>query len=448
MRKYLFLSLVSLLLLVLLPSAHSTTTIILPGNAPTTGSQLFFDDFTSSGFPLQWSNTNIVLAADTIQSGGFGFNVVPRSFFATSGNIAASAISANVSSNPPIKSLIPESIQFIQIAYRMQAFNTTQPTATESGSSNYWVAGDVQFGLGIGGPFTVTNAIWFELYSATTSLSTISNLLPQTKQAMFLNINKPMGSATTSDSTGGAGVGAVATGTNAGILYNGGAAQIDLDAVHIFTIQIQVDLGNNANDYVRYEVDNNGWDGYQQIACSCILGSTGDIATMYPFLRDFYFTNAPASPTPTLSQSMATAIDYVLVTDYVPSSLPLGQILRPVGNGPAMLPQPGVSGTLTDFLQFEANSIAPGNLYAGGMLLTGIISGIVFGVLFGVSRRLNINVRHYGLFFTIFVLALSFLGFYASILPIWIPVMMALITFGIAFGVIKTGSASGGLVPD
>src|SRR6266571_5022338 len=72
MRKYLFLSLVSLLLLVLLPSAHSTTTIILPGNAPTTGSQLFFDDFTSSGFPLQWSNTNIVLAADTIQSGGFG----------------------------------------------------------------------------------------------------------------------------------------------------------------------------------------------------------------------------------------------------------------------------------------------------------------------------------------------------------------------------------------
>jgi hypothetical protein len=287
------------------------------------------------------------------------------------------------------------------------------------------------------------NWIGFSLYES--SGGTLNTILggigyanaasfPSTKQAIMLVVDRPTSSLTPTFCTD-----VFVNGSNPAILYNGGAAPIDLNAMHLFTMQMELDKGNNTNTWIRWQVDNNAWITMLNSACSCLV-SSGDVLPLYPFINDLSLT--------TTVQSIATLTDWVWATDYVPGSLPSGQLFRSPGTPPIHIPQPGVTGSLTDFLQFEANNIAPGNLYAGGMLLTIIISGVTFGVLFGVSRRFNISVRHYGLFFTMFVLGLAFLGFYASILPIWVPVMMAVITFGIAFGVIKTGNASGGLVPD
>jgi hypothetical protein len=435
MRKYSILSIAIIVLISLLSFVHASTPIVPWGAAPTSGSTLFFDDFVGSGFPSKWSSGNLVGLNGAIQVGGYLISTVQRPLLG--GNIGLNWLLANVSGDAPIASLVPESIQFIQISFKMQPFNLTSPIATASGNS-YSVTGEVQFGLNTNSPF-LSNAIFFDVFSSTSPLSNFRAGFPATKQAIFLNIFKPMASTPSFFSSG---VNPNAT------LYNGGNSPIDLAAQHIFTIQIQMDLGNNANDYVRYEVDNNGWEGYQQTACNCIVGPTGDIIPMFPFIDTVYRNSAPASPVPALSQSMASQTDWVLVTNYVPTSQPAGQILNSNSIPPSTVQPLGGGASLTQFLQFEANSISPGNLYAGGMLLTIIVSGTLFGVLFGLSRKLNISFKGSGLFFTMLVLVMSFLFFYASIIPVWIPVMMTLIVAGIAFGVIRSGNAGGGLVPD
>lgn len=231
------------------------------------------------------------------------------------------------------------------------------------------------------------------------------------------------------------------------IMYTGSSATLDLNAPHVFTLEMNLQI--NGKSWIGMQVDNDGWLNVTQTACNCIEGTGETYASLFPYIQNAYAANNLAVNPPTPNQSLGTLINYVLVDDYVPASLPApNQILPSGATPPSTLPQPGVTGSITDFIQFEANSISPGNLYAGGMLLTIIVSGTLFAVMFGLSRKLKISVKGSGLFFTMFVLVMSFLFFIASVLPIWIPVMMTIITAGIVFGVIKTGDAGGGLVPD
>jgi hypothetical protein len=335
--------------------------------------------------------------------------------------------------------------QFVQMTVKLQPFNYTETT-------NAGVTKNVELEIGFENS---NNSRGFGVMMEESDLTASNgNALLGRRSTIALYFMRPMNTASSCFVSTGVEVGLQAqncSSKNQAILYEPSVGILDLNAQHVLTWRMKL-YPITHKSWIAFQVDNNGWINMTQQACNCIDGNSGGYYELYPYAFISYCGGTAGggiscSSTPA-NQSVSSAIDYVLIADSPVVSIPSGQILSSGAVPPPKLPQPGVTGSLTDFLQFEANSISPGNLYAGGMLLTIIVSGVTFGVLFGLSRRFNISVRHYGLFFTMFVLGLAFLGFYAQILPIWVPVMMALITFGIAFGVIKTGGASGGLVPD
>lgn len=439
----------SMLVVALVFPAHSLP-VVLPGNPPTTGSTLFFDDFTApQGFPVQWNvlTTRPGNQLFVTQAGGLLY-VIPNQTGGFPGSFVN--VFANASINPLIGTLKPESVKFLQIVYRMQPFNATNPSLTSGGPSLFF---NTRFGLSAG----TTLNVYFSIYESTQNLNTLptgmnaSGNFPAQRSAIFLNINTPMASATTTDFTEAPGSG---IGTNPGMLYNTPGGPIDPNIFHTFTIQMQIDNGTSANSYVRFQVDNNGWMGYNQVACSCITGPSGDVRSLYPWIQ--VADGAGPTATGVLNQHVSAITDWVLATDYVPASLPQGQFLtcasvnacipRAIGT-----PQPTFGGgtlTIGQFMQQEALSLDHTNIYSGGLALTGIISTIAL-VGFGMAAaKARLSVRIFGFVYVLFVTILSIFGYIVSIVPIWLPIVTVSLVIAMFAGVIRGVPAGGGVVPD
>lgn len=453
MKKKVLFGLTSLILLALLVPVHA--------------SSLFFDDFTSSQLSsvwTPWAFNNLQPAngrtganvGNVSQAAGYLTLVAPRAGINGGVCIPVSCyISVGVIANntgPVISASTPNGT-FIEMVWKMQPFNLTAP-GLKGQSNNAVRNGAMIFGL-----FT-TGGGGIGIQIAQTDL--LDNQTWGGQRAVIgLVVNKPI-SGVSSPPTCIMHPSPIAisssTCLNPSPYMPLTVPSIDLNSQHVFKIDMRLYQGTSSlSTWAAISVDTNAWINVTQTACSCFTIPGSSYANLFPFVElgfcsgtNIFFgpNNNPTCSNVQPNQSLAANIDYVLISDSPVATLPVGQLLQSGANPPTSLPQPGVTGSLTDFIQFEANGIAPGNLYAGGMLLTIIVSGIVFAVLFGLSRRRNIPVKNYGFFFTIFVLVLSFFFFIASVLPIWVPAMMVIITVGIAFGVIRTGSSSGGLVPD
>src|SRR5439155_25071344 len=292
-----------LLLGLFFPLLPQTNGSLMGQNLPGTGQQVFADDFVTTGFPTQWQLPEPTTQAQNVnQQGGYLVTVDPSSLFATQ-----SALQINVVANTtvPLVDIQQASSQFVQIVFKMQAVNLTNPQITHAGS-NYPAFAEVLFGLinGTGG-VVQDSAVYFDTWWGTAALNDYSAGLGKGRTAIFVKINRPMPSAANTES----------------MLYSSQpTSSIDLTAQHIFTIQMEVDKTNATNTWVRYNIDNNAWMGYNQIACSCITGPTGNLTPLFPFIQTNYLINV-ASPS-TASQSLASQVDYVFAWNFVPSSLP------------------------------------------------------------------------------------------------------------------------------
>jgi len=419
-------------------------------NLPTTGTTKFFDDFVSSGFPVSWIADSQGAQGNITQIGGYLVSTI-QSGSMTQG-VNTLGILAKAGPSPLYDGLKTGSTQFIQIVFKAQPFNATNPIAISSGSGSHLVIERLQLGFANSpSPFaTGTTGAIFDLFQGNGPLNVGQNSianLPGAKSAVILEINKPMPSATNAYFTD------HIAGNNYGILYNGGNSPIDLSAQHIFTIQMQVDNSTASNSWIRWQVDNLGWMKLEQTACSCITGITGDISNLFPFIYETY-TIYGAGGTFTINQSLASQIDYGFATTYVPSALPSGQLLSSNIHPPTSLPQPynpfgSSTGSLVAFMQFYANEFAPGNIYAGGMLLTGMIVTVIAGVLGAIIWRVKRGIREMGFMWSLSSLGIVFFMFYCGIVPLWLPVIQTILSAGIVFGIVRTGSpSSGGYVPD
>jgi len=439
--KRIFLPLFLTLIMLMVINAHASV--------PTTGSQLFFDDFTGSQYPSQWVGPVAQSYGNVSQVGGFLVLTVSR--YATQGAIfRESGLYANQSNIPIISSTTGDG-QFIYMAWKIYPFNMTLA------SPNIGRIGELQFGFTSQGLFTpgqVTSSIYFDLMTQDFPKNSYMTLYPNEKQAISLAVAGPNPNAANCFDS--AVILAAVTCNKPIIQYTGTSSpQFDLGAGHIFSMEMKL-YPVTHKSWIAFFVDGGAMMNVTQGACSCIDGA-GNYLSMYPFIHLAYtscvtLNGGAGTGCPLTTQSLASAVDWVLVDNFVPSSLPPGSVISCNLTGlcfvPATLPQPGVTGTLSDFLVFEANSIAPGNVFAGGMILMGMISGLLFIGMGLAARKIGVGFKPFGFYYTIAVLGLSFLGLFTGILPIWVPVMTTIITIGIVFGVIRTGGSSGGVVPD
>lgn len=452
MRKSLFFLFLLTGLVVTIPTspAYAAVPVISP---PTTGSQTFFDDFVSSGFPNQWTASHQIELNNSTQVSGYLVSTVHGNALQSASGYSIKLFGNNVGI-PTVQGLKNQS--FTELIYKMQAFNLTNPSVTSQANggnpANDYVIADLQVGLASsasGGFNSVpANGVFFDLAESTSLLSNSCGSAT-TKQAIYLGINSPMGGANTFYKCPG-----INSGTFESILYNNGNTFIDLNSMHTYSIQLNKDVNNPTNEYVRYQVDNFGWQTFWQTACSCI-GTSASNADLYPFITLTYyvFNVGVGLPAFVISQSVASQIDYVAAYDFQPSSLPAGQLLSSGANPPTKLPNPypasgSPTGSIPQLIQFEANQFAPGNIYAGGMLLMGLIL-FIFAVIIGtVMRKMRGGVKQFGFTWSIVALGTSFFFLYCQVVPIWVPVISVILSASVGFGIIRSGSASGGLVPD
>jgi len=416
--------------------------------------QLFWDDFIQSGFPSQWFATN---TQNVTQSGGYLVATVQRNQ-STSGQRSFFLV-GNQSVSPFFQTLTPTSSQFVQVVFKMQPFNFTNPTV-----KNCWNAGQSQttpclgaapticsevivgMGFGFAANAVPLNAVFFDLMQCTISIkSNFSSYPPNVKQSIILGINRPALPANAYWLTG------AGSGTDFGILYNGANAAIDLNAMHTFTVQMNINSTDTTKTWVGWSVDGSAFVKLWQNACSCITG--GAIANIFPIFSSGVSVTGVGTTYWMTSQSFASQVDYVLATDYIPTTLPQGQLLSSNINPPKQLPQPtfgGGTSSLTQFVQFYANQWGGGNIYAGGMLLTGVILFICATVGGLVVLKMRAGFGLFGMMFNFLALVTAFFFFYAGVIPIWIPAITTIGATAIAFGIVKgtVKGEGGGFVPD
>ena len=414
-----------------------------PPNPPVTGRQIFFDDFTQSGFPSQWAGVvsfgDLSSISNITQSGGYLVSTIKSTLSPVFG-LTVMGVIAN-QTEQAIESVQPPHAVFRQFTFRLQPFNLTGNAHVLTPINRTLIA-DLRFGImdtpnaGI-----VPHGFWFNVLESDKVLSTINAAFPKTKTAVTFNINTPMAGAGTTFYNFIAGA---AHGTQNGILYEPLTSQFDVNQVHIYTIQTLIDTNNEQNTYVRWQIDNNAWEQVYDNACACIQG-LGDVFSMYPTLIQVYeiagaYTGCPCI----IGQSLGTSVDYVLVTDYAPSNLPSGQLLSSNINPPLKnqgIYQPG-GFSLTQYVQFQANEIGQGNIYAGGLFLTGIFLLIITLGLGGVFWRMHLGLNMFGMIWNISALAFIYLMFYCGVIPLVIPVLVTIGAAAIMFGIFRSGPPS------
>jgi len=441
--KLTYFSLLVLGSLLIFPSNAS----LVGQNLPVSGQQLFFDDFISSGFPSLWTTSRQLDINNSTQLNGYLSTIIQGGAIQVSPSGYALNLIANTTS-PIIQAV--ENQSFTQIVFKMQAFNVTNPVITSQSAggppSNDYLAADIRFGLESAIPVNSAtlppNSIYFELVESTSQILNTCGVTAA-KQAVYLSINGGPANGANSFHTC---FPSAAIGTQDGMRYNGGG--IDLNSMHIYTIQINKNITSASNEWVRYQVDSNAWETFSQTGCNC-LGTTYNSANLYPFVTVSYMVSNYNAICPCKfqsSQSLASQIDYVLATNYVPSSLPQGQLLSSNINPPLHnlgIYQPG-GFSLTQYVQFQANEIGQGNIYAGGLFLTGIFILIITLGLAGVIWKTKMGFSVFGVIWNISTLAFIYLMYYTGVIPLLIPVLVTIGAAAIMFGIFRSGPPSMG----
>jgi hypothetical protein len=417
-------------------------------------STIFFDDFISSGFPSQWAEAIPASLNNLQQQSGYAIVTASRTALSSVSDSLEGMIANTSIQNSPINSATPDG-QFILMSWKMQPFNLTALP------SNGQRAVELMFGLSVAPPanfVSAVNSIYFDLwisdkpggFGVLGSGAPVSN---GAKSAIFFNVQFPMNAAAKCFDNPGAVLINQAGSCQPSIQYSSPTNPIDLNSQHVFTMEMKLYPVSHTS-WIAFNVDNMAWMNYTQKACSCIdqTAAGGSYGTMYPFVEIGYAITPTVMSGGVPNQSVASQIDWTLVTDYIPTTSPAGQILFSNINPPTTLPNPfntfGPSDSLVAFMTFEANSFAPGNIYAGGMLLLGLTVGIMGFVLGGLVYRTKLGLGSMGFMWTLGSLGICFFFFYCQIVPLWLPVMQTVVTAGIVFGIIRTGNASGGLIPD
>src|SRR5438876_3588892 len=398
----------------------------------------FFDDFTSSQLSAIWQPDG---TANAIQSGGF--LTLPMIRTATAVSFGGSLrVIANVTQSPLglVGANTPDG-QFIEMIWKLQPFNYSS-----SNSPPVVKNAEVILGLSNGGASSPFSHGFGVMMEESDSIAGNGNALLGSRSMVGLFFERPMTSTAINCFASGYVDGGVnpswaaqtcSGGTNPLIQYEPKVGTFDLNAMHILTFDMRL-YPVSHKSWVAFHLDDNAVLNVTQQACNCIDASSGSYAELYPFVSIYYCggtSGGGISCSSTVAdQSVAANVDYLLVSDAPITSPPAGQLLRPSGTPPPVLPQPGVTGSLVDFLQFEANSIAPGNIYAGGMMLMGIVSLAIFLAMGLAIRKTGAGLRIFGFSFTMTTLVMSYLGAFASILPIWIPAMTTIIAIGFVFG--------------
>ena len=407
-----------------------------------TNDQLFFDDFLSNGYPVQWQS-GISVNNPTTQAGGY-FTLTTLTSVIKSIGISLNAAIANVSTPITGNGSLNNGTdgQFVNMIWKFVPTNMTSPG--NAVGSNV----EIIFGLSDNTGFLLgsNNAqITFDMLQRNEALGPTAQI--------FLEVFHPNTGATKcflAFILSGPCLPGIAY-SSQGIGNNNPA--FDFSQSHIFTIQMKL-FPVSQKSWIAFGVDQNGLMNVTQAACSCIDGPSGKYVRMWPVIWTRYTGEGGGcciSAQPTFS--LGTAIDYVIVTDYplLSKDFPPGQLLSSAVNPPKTnqgIYQPG-GFSLTQYVQFEAWSMGSGNIYAGGFLLTGLFLTILSVGLGGAFYKLRLGTQIFGWMWNISTIGLVFFMFYCGVIPLLLPVLTVLGAAAIMFGIVRSGpSSAGGVVPD
>jgi hypothetical protein len=408
---------------------------------------LFFDDFVTSQLSSSWDVQSLSspLSGNVSQSGGYLTLVDGAAYTkAVASNPALIAVAAdNIGKSTYDSNVAPNT--FEQLVFKLQAFNFSNNNVASTGSGVR--NAELDFGLALPG---VATGFAFGSFGFV-GWKLVESDLSSSGQAMFKN-KQSIGiqmypNAITGQMFCSLQIIQVAPLDCVGPSINyDGNQQIDLNSQHIFTMDMNINFQDTSKMWIAFQVDGDGWTNVTQTACNCITPTS---TALVPFLELGYCmgTTANAFSNPhcasvTPSQSMATNIDYVLLSNYPVANLPQGQLLSSGANPPTSQQPLGVNTfSITQFIQFQANSLTPGNVFAGGMALAGLIILMWAGVVAIVVKKTQGGVKEWTLLSTFGMLGIVFFFYYCQVLPVWVPVGQVIITMG---GFILWRSSSGG----
>lgn len=198
---------------------------------------------------------------------------------------------------------------------------------------------------------------------------------------------------------------------------------------HYYNMQMRL-FPSSKQSWIAFQIDAGMWHNITQANCHCIDGplpGASQYRSMYPFIGNTYCGQHPdGCAIFSQAQSLGTAVDYVLVTDFVPPELPAGQLYTrgiPSGGKPT-------TPDLLGWFQYLAVLIAPDNPGFGGSLMSLVF---VFAAV-GVTLIAGIRVPFIIMLETLVMILLTYA---IGILPFWIAVVSMVIAIGIMAGVVK-----------
>lgn len=395
-------------ILILIFSVHNVNSV--PSGQ---GQQLFFDNFSSSQLSNQWNlahdlyipciNANACDNGNLTQSGGYLSLTNPRSQMWNGASCAysncASFVDVIANNTSPIISTSTTS-QFVYMVWRLIPFNLTQ-IGNNPGSVSSTRNAETVFGLfGGNGARGISDqgiGIGWQLFESDSQNSGVGRLNSNSeRESIGIIVIQPEGNKVANNCFAD-GPGKIympyndwyflngCTGTNStSIQYNNPQSAIDLNTVHTFTMeglfQTSGDFSsvNPGGSWAAFKVDNNGWVNVTNADCHCINQAPGGafFGNLYPYINSGYCMGTGSTPDPQVvncshqvpNQSSATLINYVLIDNYVPSSIPQGStpplnpannpINTPTTNNPLTNPFGGINPSA--IWQFLANSIGNG----------------------------------------------------------------------------------------
>jgi len=351
----------------------------------------------------------------------------------------------------------PGQTGFFFMVWRMVPFNLTQ-VGNSPGSNSARRDAAVTFGI-FNNVASKGNGIGIQL-TEVDGISDSNSLAPNSqREAIALLINHPQIGVTTNCFASFLSVLSPFSPTGcsnaySSILYSEPNSLIDLNTIHQFTLEMNLVTGGNS--WVAMQVDSNGWYNVTQSACSCIEGVGDTFQALYPYIMNSYAVNNIGSNVPTPNQSLGTLVNYVLVNNYVPSSLPSGSTppINPVNNPLAIPPSnnplfsPFGNIDPSGLWQYYANVIGNGvpvntgnflmsPFYFGGAVLYVLSILMILGVLYFMpdSRGSRITSPFMlGMFMFFDTVANFFMG----TLEWWIFATMAIFMIAIMVGTVPS----------
>ncbi|HYT46659.1 MAG TPA: hypothetical protein VEP90_30310 [Methylomirabilota bacterium] len=384
-RKILLSIFILMISSVIVPQGHSVPT----GQ----GQQLFFDNFSTSQLSPNWNSMipgGSGITGNLSQTGGWLTMTLQRTSIVPLGIVIDSIMANNIA--PIISS--STSKQFIYSVWRIIPFNLTQignnpnaNSAQRDADMTFGLFSNITSGEGIGIQLS-------EVDRTSDNLATISSSQREVA-ALFIDHPQPHGVGTTTNCfyTTTMFITPYPCSNNfKAIVYTNTNAIIDLNTPHIFTLEMN--LAKDQSSWVSMQIDQNAIYNITQSSCFCIEG-TGEIyGNLFPYIFNAYSVNnvglngGYVNP----NQSVATNVNYVLIDNYVPSTLPQGSnpplntsnnpFNIPQTNNPISNPFGGIQPA--NIWQYFANVIGQGVPEGGGNFL---MSKFYFGgsVLFAIT---------------------------------------------------------------